>query len=111
LKQLIYSIPPILYGSILTMLIDSGAGSVSPVGYIALLLMSACSLLLIKGKWWGAAFGFAAGLIFTALGFRDTAYLSIIREYVIGIPLCIFYIVCAFICFLDEKQRRNPPDS
>ncbi len=102
MKKMIYFIPAIpftlffIYFSIGTSL------DVTSVAWIIDILFILSGIFLWRNKWWGCIFGIVSGVILIYMGFQETG--QIFKEYILGIPPIIFYIMCGYYVLKHKHQ-------
>ena len=102
MKKLIYFLPAIPSTILLVYFACLTSIDTTPVVWIIDILLILSGLLLCKNKWWGCFFGIVVGGILVYMGSQETG--QIFKEYIIGIPLIIFYVVYG-ICVANKVRR------
>lgn len=104
MKTLFYYIPPtvaLLFYTFLTL--TSGLGSINPMVWFFVVLLFIAAFLLTKNKWWGAFLGLVVGIVLLWMGSQYSGQ-PIDIERPIGIVLCLFYIICGIVSFVQTKK-------
>ena len=98
MKKMLYFLPFVL-GCILYVFLGivSSFSSINPFVWLALVMLLVSGTLMNKNKWWGCLGGIIIGLLLIYMGNQETG--QIIKETPFGIIMCIYYIICAIICF------------
>ncbi len=102
MRKILYFLPAIPFTFLLVYFAFGTSIETTPVVWIIDILLILSGLLLCKNKWWGCFFGVVVGLILVYMGLQETG--QIFKEYIIGIPLIVFYIVCGI--YVANKVRR-----
>ena len=102
MRKTIYFLPAIPFTILLVYFTFLTSIDTTPVVWIIDILLILSGLLLCKNKWWGCFFGVVVGAILVYMGLQETG--QIFKEYIIGIPLIIFYIACGI--YVANKVRR-----
>lgn len=106
MKTLIYYIPPTIALLFYTLLaLTCGLGGIHLVAWFLVILLFIAAFLLTKNKWWGSLFGVIVGVVLVWMSLQYTGQ-PIDIERPIGIGLCLFYITCGTISFLEKGMRR-----
>ena len=102
MKKIIYFLPAIPFTILLVYFAFLTSIDTTPVVWIIDILLILSGLLLCKNKWWGCIFGVVVGVILVYMGLQETG--QIFKEYLIGLPLIVFYIVCGI--YIANRVRR-----
>jgi len=102
MKKLLYFLPAIPFTILLVYFAFLNSIDTTPVVWIMDILLILSGLLLSKNKWLGCFFGLIVGGILIYMGLQETG--QIFKEYLIGFPLMIYYVVCGI--YVAHKARR-----
>ena len=102
MKKIIYFLPAIPFTILLVYFLFLTSIDITPVVWMIDILLILSGMLLCKNRWWGCFFGVVVGGILIYMGLQETG--QIFKEYLIGFPLMIFYIVCGI--YVSNKARR-----
>ena len=103
MKKVLYATPAVitcmLYGMLA--MLAGGFASFQLRAWLMILLPFASAFFLIRGKWWGSAFGIALGgaMALTGLNSSDTVML------VIGAVIAVYYLLMGILCFMDSRKK------
>ena len=106
MKKMFYFIPALMV-SILILLIWVVMGNfdgLSPMAAVYLILLITAGVLLSKNYWWGAFFGLPYGITVIVSDIFEKGQIT--RKWPFGLLVCIFYVICGMICYLDGKKIR-----
>ena len=103
MKKLTYFIPALPFTILFVYFAIGTSVEVTPIAWIMNILLILSGLLMCKNKWWGCCFGVISGTILIYMGLQETG--QIFKEYLLGVPLVIFYIVCGFVVAKHNKKK------
>ena len=109
MKKLFYFLPAvsitIIFAFLNILMLKGSLNYSNPLGVIiypitiALLFVSA--ILMSKNKWWGCLLGISVSICVICMGMQETG--QIFKEWIIGISIILYYIMCGYICYADGK--------
>ena len=104
IKIIIYFFPFILgcllYGFLVCI---SGLNSINYFVWISLFMLFIAGVLLINKKTFGSFLGMLVGILLIYMGTKETG--QILKETLIGIIMCIHYIICFFNCYYSNLNN------
>ncbi len=92
MKKMIYFLPALPFTILFVYFAFGTSVEITPIAWILDILLIVSGFVLCKNKWWGCLFGIIAGGILIYMGLQETG--QIFKEYLIGAPLVIYYILC-----------------
>ncbi|NMD69360.1 hypothetical protein HHO41_03600 [Bacillus sp. DNRA2] len=101
MKKTIFFIPAIIFSILYGAIAINDIGAISPVVVVWLALFFISGFLLNKNAFWGGLLGTLPSIHLIYMGTQDTG--QIINEMPIGIVLLIFYIICGFFVYKNNK--------
>ncbi len=87
----------------LLLLMEGQLGSITMWGWILLVFFSMAGLLLATNKWFGCLLGIISGLMIIYSGMQEHGQL--INERLIGIVICVYYVIMGYICLCSQKKK------
>ena len=103
MKKVLYATPAVITFMLYAMLamLAGGFASFQLRAWLMILLPFASAFFLIRGKWWGSAFGIALGgtMVVTGVTGGDKVIL------VIGAVIAVYYLLMGILCFMDSRKK------
>jgi hypothetical protein len=78
---------------------------IHPFVLVAIGSLVVAGLLMSKEKWWGCFGGVAVGIVLIYMGLQETG--QIIKEWPLGIILCVYYIVCGIFILFRKPTKKT----
>lgn len=103
MRKIIYFIPALPFTILFIYFAIGTSIEVTPIAWIMNILLILSGMLMCKSKWWGCCFGVISGAILIYMGLQETG--QIFKEYIIGIPLVIFYIISGIMVREYNKKK------
>ena len=106
MKKILYFLPFVLGCTLYVFLgIASSFGSINPMVWVALTNLFIAGILMKNNKWWGSILGIAIGILLIYMGNQETG--QVFSETPLGIIMCIYYIVCAVISYIERESNTK----
>ncbi len=105
MKNLLFYIPAIIFTLLYGILALNGVGAISSVVLVWLALWFISGFTLSKGRFWGCVFGVLPAIQLIYMGTRETG--QIISETPIGIAILIFYVICGYWVYRNNKASST----
>lgn len=102
MKKLIFYIPAIIFTILYGVIAISEKGSISPIVLIWLALFYISGFILNKNIFWGSLLGALPAIHLIYMGTQETG--QIFNEIPIGIVVLIFYIICGYSVYRNNKK-------
>lgn len=105
MKNILYFLPFVLDCILYVFLgIASSFGSINPMVWVALIMLFISGFLMKTKKWRGSFLGILIGILLIYMGNQETG--QIFKETILGIIICIYYVVCAVISYRERDITK-----
>lgn len=105
MKKITFYIPAIIFAVLYGMIAISDIGAISPIVFVWLALFFISGYFLHKSIYWGGLFGTLPAIHLIYMGSQVTG--QIINETPIGIVVLVFYIICGYIVYKNNKRAKS----
>ncbi len=105
MKEIVFYVPAIIFGILYGVVSISNIGAISPIAVVWLALFLISGFILNKNVFWGSLFGALPAIHLIYMGTQDTG--QIINEMPIGIVVLVFYIICGYFAYRNNKKSKE----
>ena len=105
MKKIIFYIPAIIFAILYGVIAISNIGAISSIVIIWLALFFVSGFILNKNVFWGSLLGTLPAIHLIYMGTQETG--QIINEIPIGIVILIFYIICGYFVYSNNKKSKR----
>ncbi|WNF38882.1 hypothetical protein RJD24_10865 [Bacillaceae bacterium IKA-2] len=105
MKKIIFYIPAIIFAILYGVVAISNIGAISPIVVVWLALFFFSGFILNKNVFWGSLLGTLPAIHLIYMGTQETG--QIINEIPIGIVILIFYIICGYFVYRNNKKSKR----
>ena len=103
MKKLLYFIPAIPMTILWIFFTIGNSVEVTAIAWILDILFILSGVLMCINKWWGCFLGIISGAILIGMGLQETG--QIFKEYLLGFPLVVYYIICGYYVAKRSKEE------
>ena len=94
MKRIVFFLPAIVF-TVAVLFLNLLLKTASPLWYAWVLLLWACGILLVKGKFWGSVFGLAPAIHILCMSTQYTGQV-IDLELPLGLVTAVYVLGCGF---------------
>lgn len=105
MKKIIFYIPAIILAILHGVIVISNIGTISPIVVVWLALFIISGFILNKNVFWGSLLGTLPAIHLIYMGTQETG--QIINEMSAGIVILIFYIICGYFVYRNNKKNKQ----
>ncbi len=105
MKKTIFYIPAIIFAILHGVIAISNIGTISPIVVVWLALFIISGFILNKNVFWGSLLGTLPAIHLIYMGTQETG--QIINEMSVGIVILIFYIICGYFVYRNNKKSKQ----
>jgi hypothetical protein len=105
MKKSIFYIPAIISTIFYGLIAISNIGAISPIVVVWVAFFFISGFILNKNVFWGSLFGTLPAIHLIYMGTQETGQL--INEMPVGIVLLIFYIICGYFVYRNNKKAKS----
>ena len=105
MKKIVFYIPAIIFAILYGGIAISHIGAISPIVAVWLALFFISGFILNKNVFWGGLLGMIPAIHLIYMGTQEKG--QIINEIPIGIVVLIFYIICGYFVYRNNKKSNE----
>ncbi len=105
MKKIIFYIPAVIFTILYGVLAISNIAALSPIVIVWLALFVVSGFILSKNAFWGSLLGILPAIHLIYMGTQETG--QIINEMPIGNVVLIFYIICGYYVYINNKKAKS----
>ncbi|NLL82044.1 MAG: hypothetical protein GX231_07060 [Tissierellia bacterium] len=101
MRKTVFYIPAIIFAILYGVVKINNVGAISPYGIVCLALFFSSGFILNMNIFWGSLLGALPAIYIIYMGTQERG--QIINETPIGIVVLIFYIICGYFVYINNK--------
>ncbi len=105
MKKIVFYIPAIIFAVLYGIIAISNIGAISPIVAVWLALFFISGFILNKNVFLGGLLGTLPAIHLIYMGTQETG--QIINEMPIGIIVLIFYTICGYFVYRNNKKKQR----